>query len=64
AWRGLFSTRVLSAEAIARIALGPGGAALMEAVVRNFPQALTLGAQLSGKTKPIPGLADARLAGS
>ncbi|AZO31124.1 NAD(P)/FAD-dependent oxidoreductase [Mesorhizobium sp. M1B.F.Ca.ET.045.04.1.1] len=61
AWRGLFSTRVLAAEAIARIALGPGGAALMEVVVRNFPQALTLGARLSGKTKPVPGLADARL---
>ncbi|MDX8491682.1 NAD(P)/FAD-dependent oxidoreductase [Mesorhizobium sp. VK22B] len=62
AWRGLFSTRVLAAEAIARIALGPGGAALMEAVVCNFPQALTLGARLSGKTKPIPGLADGRVA--
>ncbi|KUM24940.1 monooxygenase [Mesorhizobium loti] len=62
AWRGLFSTRVLAAEAIARLALGPGGAALMEAVVRNFPQALTLGARLSGKTKPVPGLAGARMA--
>ncbi|RWG79833.1 FAD-dependent oxidoreductase [Mesorhizobium sp.] len=64
AWRGLFSTRVLAAEAIARIALGPSGAALMEMVVRNFPPALTLGARLSGKTKPVPGLADARLARS
>ncbi|TIO73582.1 MAG: FAD-dependent monooxygenase [Mesorhizobium sp.] len=62
AWRRLFATRILAAEAIARIALGPGGAALMEAVVRNFPPALTLGARLSGKTKPVPGLADARLA--
>lgn len=62
AWRGLFSTRVLAAEAVARIALGPGGAALMEAVGRNFPRALTLGARLSGKTRPVPGLADARLA--
>ncbi|MDX8480497.1 FAD-dependent monooxygenase [Mesorhizobium sp. VK24D] len=62
AWRGLFSTRVLAAEAIARLALGPGGAALMQAVARNFPQALTLGARLSGKTKPIPGLGDASLA--
>ncbi|CDX19935.1 FAD-dependent pyridine nucleotide-disulfide oxidoreductase [Mesorhizobium sp. ORS 3324] len=62
AWRGLFSTRVLAAEAIARMALGPGGAALMQAVARNFPQALTLGARLSGKTKPVPGLADRRLA--
>ncbi|RVC46108.1 monooxygenase, partial [Mesorhizobium sp. M4A.F.Ca.ET.090.04.2.1] len=60
AWRGLFSTRILAAEAIARIALGPGGAALMEAVVRNFPLALTLGARLSGKTKPVPGLVEGR----
>ncbi|MDX8528489.1 FAD-dependent oxidoreductase [Mesorhizobium sp. MSK_1335] len=55
AWRGLFSTRVLAAEAIARIALGHGGAAMMGAVVRNFPQALTLGARLSGKTRAVPG---------
>ncbi|MDG4884216.1 monooxygenase, partial [Mesorhizobium sp. WSM4884] len=62
AWRGLFSTRVLAAEAIARLALGPGGAALMEAVVRNFPRTLTLGARLSGKTKTVPGLAVSGLA--
>ncbi|WFP75071.1 FAD-dependent oxidoreductase [Mesorhizobium sp. WSM4906] len=61
-WRGLFSTRVLAAEAIARMALGPGGAALMEAVVRNFPRTLTLGARLSGKTKTVPGLAVSGLA--
>ncbi|WP_217577876.1 NAD(P)/FAD-dependent oxidoreductase [Mesorhizobium sp. GbtcB19] len=64
AWRDLFSTRVMAAEAIARIALGPGGAAVMRAVVRNFPRTLTLGARLSGKTKPVPGLADARSARS
>ncbi|RWK86938.1 MAG: monooxygenase, partial [Mesorhizobium sp.] len=61
-WRRLFSTRVLAAEALARLALGPGGVALMEVVVRNFPRTLTFGARLSGKTKPVPGLADARLA--
>ncbi|WP_347349895.1 NAD(P)/FAD-dependent oxidoreductase [Mesorhizobium australafricanum] len=55
AWRGLFSTRILAAEAIARIALGHGGAAMMRTVVRNFPQALTLGARLSGKTRAVPG---------
>ncbi|MGX5829992.1 NAD(P)/FAD-dependent oxidoreductase [Mesorhizobium sp. 43Arga] len=60
AWRELFSTRVLAAEAIARIALGPGGAAMMRAVVRNFPRTLTLGARLSGKTQHVPGLADRR----
>ncbi|TIO10786.1 NAD(P)/FAD-dependent oxidoreductase [Mesorhizobium sp.] len=55
AWKRLFSTRVYAAAAIAGIALRPGGATLMAAIVRNFPQALTLGAQLSGKAKPIPG---------
>ncbi|TIP60223.1 MAG: NAD(P)/FAD-dependent oxidoreductase [Mesorhizobium sp.] len=55
AWKSLFSTRVYAAAALAGIALSPGSAALMAAIVRNFPQALTLGAQLSGKTKPVPG---------
>ncbi|UVC18176.1 NAD(P)/FAD-dependent oxidoreductase [Mesorhizobium onobrychidis] len=55
AWKRLFSTRVYAAAALAGIALSPGSATLMAAIVRNFPQALTLGAQLSGKTKPVPG---------
>jgi menaquinone-9 beta-reductase len=55
AWKRLFSTRVHAAAAIAGIALRPGSATLMAAIVRNFPQTLTLGAQLSGKTKPVPG---------
>lgn len=63
AWRELFSARVLVAEAIARIALGSGGAAMMRAVVRNFPRTLSSGARLSGKTKPVPGLAEAGPAG-
>ncbi|WP_214475587.1 NAD(P)/FAD-dependent oxidoreductase [Mesorhizobium sp. dw_380] len=56
AWRGLFWTRVYAAAAIARMVLGPGGPALIAAAVRNFPQALTLGAHMSGKTRPVPGL--------
>lgn len=55
-WRGLFSTRVHAAAAIAKMALHPGGAALMGVAVRNFPQALTLGAHISGKTRAIPDL--------
>ncbi|RWP03749.1 MAG: NAD(P)/FAD-dependent oxidoreductase [Mesorhizobium sp.] len=55
AWKRLFSTRVYAAAALAGIALRPSSATLMAAIVRNFPQALTLGAQLSGKTKPVPG---------
>lgn len=56
AWKGLFSTRVYAAAAVAQIVLRPVSAALMRAAVRNFPQALTLGAKLSGKTKPVPDL--------
>ena len=56
AWRKLFSTRVYAAAAIARMAIGPGGAVLMGAAVRIFPQTLTLGAHISGKTRPITGL--------
>ncbi|MFD2051761.1 NAD(P)/FAD-dependent oxidoreductase [Mesorhizobium calcicola] len=56
AWRDLFSTRVHAAAVLARMALGPAGPALMAAAVRHFPQALTLGAHMSGKTRPIPGL--------
>jgi hypothetical protein len=29
----------------------------MTTVIRLFPKTLTLGAALSGKTKPVPGLA-------
>ncbi|CAH2404558.1 NAD(P)/FAD-dependent oxidoreductase [Mesorhizobium ventifaucium] len=55
AWKRLFSTRVYAAAVLAGIAVSPGSAAWMATIVRNFPQALTLGAQLSGKTKPVPG---------
>lgn len=54
AWRRQFSTRVRAASAIARIALWPGGQAAMRAVIRNFPAALTIGAELSGKTREMP----------
>ncbi|RVD63191.1 monooxygenase, partial [Mesorhizobium sp. M4A.F.Ca.ET.029.04.2.1] len=53
AWRGLFSTRVYAAAGIARLAFCPGGPALMRVAVRNLPQALTLGAHLSGKTRRV-----------
>ncbi|RWP24648.1 NAD(P)/FAD-dependent oxidoreductase [Mesorhizobium sp.] len=55
AWKRLFSTRVYAAAALAGIAVNPSSASLMAAIIRNLPQALTLGAQLSGKTKPVPG---------
>lgn len=55
AWRRQFSARLRAAALIARIAIGPGGATAMRAVIKNFPVALTLGARLSGKTQPLPG---------
>jgi flavin-dependent dehydrogenase len=54
-WRRQFSTRLRAAALIARIALRPGSSTVMRAVIKNFPAALTLGARLSGKTRPVPG---------
>lgn len=54
-WRRQFSTRLRAASLIARVALSPGGGLAMRAMVRSIPATLTLGARLSGKTKPLPG---------
>ena len=56
AWKKLFSTRVRAAEAFALIAIRPLSSQIMRGVVRLCPGVLTLGAKLSGKTKPVPGL--------
>jgi flavin-dependent dehydrogenase len=56
AWRKLFATRIHAASIFARIAVQPGSARAMRAVINWLPQTLTLGAALSGKTRPVPGL--------
>ena len=58
AWRKLFATRIHAASVFAQIAVQPGSARAMTCGdQRLFPQTLTLGAALSGKTKAVPGLA-------
>jgi flavin-dependent dehydrogenase len=56
AWRRLFATRIHAASVFAHIAVQPRSARAMRAVIKVMPQTLTLGAALSGKTKPFPGL--------
>lgn len=54
AWRRQFATRVGLASVLSALAGSPRSAALMSAVARRFPASLSLGAGLSGKTKPLP----------
>lgn len=55
AWRRQFATRIGVAAVLARLAIFPHSATLMRTVVRTVPQALSIGARLSGKTKVLPG---------
>jgi flavin-dependent dehydrogenase len=56
AWRRHFALRLHAATTFAAIALSPAGRAGMRAVIRLVPPVLTLGAALSGKTRPVPSL--------
>ena len=55
-WRRQFATRIRTAASIAQIALWPGGQTALRALIKQIPATLTLGARLSGKSHPIPGL--------
>lgn len=55
-WRRQFATRIHAADLLSRLAIFPQGAELMRQVIKIFPSALSIGARLSGKTKPLPGL--------
>lgn len=55
AWRRQFATRIGVAALLARLAIFPQSAGLMRQIVRTVPQALSIGALLSGKTKALPG---------
>ncbi|MDQ0325791.1 flavin-dependent dehydrogenase [Rhodopseudomonas julia] len=52
-WREQFGARILAASAIAGFAVRPVGARLMGGAIEALPALLTLGARLSGKTKPL-----------
>lgn len=54
AWSRQFATRIRTASVLARIAALPQSNAAMRAFVSWFPESLTIGARLSGKTKALP----------
>ncbi|HEY5818070.1 MAG TPA: FAD-dependent monooxygenase [Mesorhizobium sp.] len=54
AWRAQFSTRIRVAALLARLAILPLTAAAMRTIVRLAPVSLSIGAALSGKTRPLP----------
>jgi len=56
AWRDQFATRIRLAALLSGIAASSNGAKFMQAVISRFPVSLSLGAALSGKTKPVPAL--------
>jgi menaquinone-9 beta-reductase len=52
AWRKQFSTRVRLAALLAHLAISPTTARAIQTIVRLFPASLSVGAILSGKTRP------------
>ena len=53
AWRAQFAGRIRAAGLFAGLAARPGVSAPLAALVAALPRTLTLGARLSGKTKPV-----------
>ncbi|TIU46089.1 MAG: FAD-binding protein [Mesorhizobium sp.] len=56
AWSRQFATRIHAAALLARIVVLPNSNTAMKTFVGWFPNSLTLGARLSGKTKALPAL--------
>ena len=54
AWRAQFGGRIRTADALARICMSPALGAMIAPALLAFPRLLTVGATLSGKTKPLP----------
>jgi len=52
-WDAAFALRVRAAALFANVATRPGAAALVLLLLKRFPELLTFGAQLSGKTKDL-----------
>lgn len=50
-WDAAFALRVRAAALFAGLAMRPGAASVLLPLVRRFPEILTFGAQLSGKTR-------------
>jgi len=52
-WRTQFATRIYASSAFAQILVRPTNANFAHAVIKAAPAILTIGARLSGKTKPL-----------
>jgi menaquinone-9 beta-reductase len=59
-WRRQFVLRIGAADLFARIAAFPRSADIVGPLVTTFPKILTLGAELSGKSKIVPAWGDGR----
>ena len=60
AWRRQFAARIRAAGLFARVAMRPGACRPLGALIGAMPTVLTLGARLSGKSKPLATHAPAR----
>lgn len=56
AWHKQFPLRILTASVLAGLATRPLTAGLMQRFVSAFPASLFVGARLSGKVSPVPGI--------
>jgi flavin-dependent dehydrogenase len=52
-WKSSFAARIRAASVFAHIAMRPNLVTMLLPIVEAFPQILTLGAQLSGKSKQL-----------
>ena len=59
-WRASFALRIHVAALFAHLAMRPGTVATLLPLLRAFPRIVTLGAQISGKTKQVVAPAPAR----
>lgn len=59
-WNASFALRIRTAALFAHLAMRPGAVATLLPLLRAFPRIVTLGAQLSGKTKQVVAATPAR----
>src|SRR5207244_2826878 len=53
AWKSAFALRIRAAALFARLAMSPTAASLLQPVMKRFPKALSVGAELSGKSYQV-----------
>jgi flavin-dependent dehydrogenase len=55
-WYAAFGLRVRAANLFAHLAMSPGANIFCKPILQHIPQLMTLGAKLSGKSRPLEGL--------